>query len=180
MRPILLAEGGPAWTASDFAKLLAIVRDALHDELVTVAERSAELLITSARLTSGLLDAQQQFGPAAADMRGQLGALVYPSFLTSVGAERLPDIVRYVRGIARRLDRLRTNVNRDRQSMVRIQRLEDRYVTLTERLPWSTGMEDIGWMLQELRISLFAESLGTKGSVSEKRVEKAMDGLLRI
>ncbi|MFT5531572.1 MAG: ATP-dependent helicase HrpA [Candidatus Poriferisodalaceae bacterium] len=177
---ILVAEGGPAWTASDFAKLLAIVRDALHDELVTVAERSAELLITSARLASGLLDAQQQFGPAAADMRGQLGALVYPSFLTSVGAERLPDIVRYVQGIARRLDRLRTNVNRDRQSMVRIQRLEDRYVTLTERLPWSTGMEDIGWMLQELRISLFAESLGTKGSVSEKRVEKAMDGVLRI
>lgn len=177
---ILLAQGGPPWTASGFTDLLATVRDVLHDELVTVAERSAELLITAARLNSGLNESAQQFGPAVADMRGQLGSLVYPSFLTGVGAKRLPDIVRYVHGIEHRLRRLRLNAARDRKHMLAVQRLEDRYVTLTERLPWSTAMEDLGWMLQELRVSLFAESLGTKGSVSEKRVAKAMDEVLRV
>ncbi len=63
---------------------------------------------------------------------------------------------------------------RDSDQMVRIQALEAEHDGLLDSLPPSDKLADIGWMLQELRVGLFAQTLGTKRSVSEKRVRQAL------
>ena len=58
--------------------------------------------------------------------------------------------------------------------MARIQVLEADHDHLLDTLPPSPGLIDIGWQLQELRVSLFAQHLGVKGTVSEKRIRTAL------
>jgi ATP-dependent helicase HrpA len=58
--------------------------------------------------------------------------------------------------------------------MAEIGELEAEYDGLRDALAPSSELEEIGWMLQELRVSLFAQPLGTRGKVSPKRVRKAM------
>jgi ATP-dependent helicase HrpA len=62
--------------------------------------------------------------------------------------------------------------------MDRAHRLENEYERLADLLPSSPELIDVAWMLQELRVSLFAQTIGTRGKVSEKRVERALAGLL--
>jgi ATP-dependent helicase HrpA len=119
-----------------------------------------------------------RFAEAAADIDLQLERLVYPGFLTGVGAARLPDVHRYLEAIERRLEQLPQDPLRDGDFMARINRLEDEHDRLREALPPSPELIAVAWMLEELRVSFFAQSLGTNGKVSEKRIEKALDELL--
>jgi ATP-dependent helicase HrpA len=99
------------------------------------------------------------------DVATQLGRLVRPGFATAVGARRLADIERYLQAIVVRLDAAPKNPARDRALMERVNRLE--------------GMTDdsaIRWMIEELRVSLFAQALGTKQKVSETRILREIAG----
>ena len=103
--------------------------------------------------------------------------LLRPGWIVTTGTRRLPDVARYVRGIERRLERLQDAPARDLAAMLRVQRLEREYDELHEALPPSRKRDawPIRWMLEELRISLFAQTLGTAQRVSEKRVSTEMD-----
>ena len=116
---------------------------------------------------------------AIADIRGQLGQLMRPGWIVSTGTQRLPDVARYVRGIEHRLERLRDAPERDLDAMLRVQRLEREYDELHEALPPSRKRDawPIRWMLEELRISLFAQELRAAYPVSVVRVLRAMDQL---
>jgi ATP-dependent helicase HrpA len=104
--------------------------------------------------------------------------LVFPGFVTATGLARLGDVERYLRGIERRLDKLPERPDRDRTWMHIVQDLEDAYHELLAKLPqWaqdSDRVRNVRWMIEELRISYFAQTLGTSGPVSDKRVHTAI------
>jgi len=112
--------------------------------------------------------------PARADVRAQLARLVYPGFVAATGVERLADVERYLRAATRRLERLpdATAVDRDRMSSVH--ELERAYRERLAEAPGAAGLREVPWMLEELRVSHFAQSLGTRGPVSAKRIRRAL------
>ncbi len=171
----------PVWDRPGFERLLRRVRDAVGDRMIVIGRTAAQALIVLQDVLTSLDGALgSAFPEAADDIRGQLDRFIYPGFVSGVGAGRLEDVVRYLRAIARRLQRLPDDPGRDRALMARVQTLEERHDELMDQLPWSSEMIEIGWLLQELRVSLFAQHLGVKGPVSEKRVGQALDRLVGL
>jgi ATP-dependent helicase HrpA len=179
----LMAEaGGPARDREGFDRLSAAVRSRLHEvtaEVVTHVESALRLAhAVETRLGDLKADAVQ---PAVADMCAQLSGLIYPGFVTATGYRRLPQLTRYLRGIERRLDKLPENPARDAANMAVAQRAEQAYRQAVADLPPARRTDpqvtDVRWMLEELRVSLFAQTLGTLGPVSETRVLAALGRL---
>jgi len=114
-------------------------------------------------------------------MRAQLSGLIYPGFVTATGYRRLPHLTRYLRGMERRLDKLPENPARDAANMAVAQRTEQAYRQAVADLPAGRrdddDVTDARWMLEELRVSLFAQTLGTLAPVSENRVLAALERL---
>ncbi len=175
----LIAEaGGPTWDGEGFAKLRDAVRAGLREltaETVRRAETTLrygqEIEVRLERLRAAVLE------PAVADIRHQLSGLIFKGYLTAIGYGRLPDLVRYLQAIERRLDKLPENPARDAQLMATVHRCEDALEQARGRL--SVGrrdsLRDIGWMIEELRVSLFAQTIGTPVPVSERRILTALD-----
>ena len=115
---------------------------------------------------------------AAADMRAQLAGLIDSGFVTATGYRRLPHLTRYLRGMERRLDKLPENPARDAANMAVAQRAEQAYQQTVADLPPARralrAVADVRWMLEELRVSLFAQTLGTQAPVSENRILAAL------
>jgi ATP-dependent helicase HrpA len=172
---ILSEAGGPGWDREAFERLLAVCRRESDDVLVGVASDALEVLdeVRTARAAMRSLDGER-LAQARADMEEQLDRLMYPGFLTAVGIDRLADLTRYVQAIVRRIEQLPDHVDRDRALMDRVQGLDEERDDLSDAMPGSDELIDIAWMLQELRVSLFAQELGTKGKVSEKRIREAL------
>jgi ATP-dependent helicase HrpA len=179
----LMAEaGGPAWDQEGFNRLSAAVRSRLHEvtaEVVTHVESALRVAhAVEARLGDLKADAVQ---PALADIRAQLSGLIYPGFVTATGYRRLPQLTRYLRGIERRIGKLPESPARDAANMAVAQRAEQAYWQAVADLPperrTDPQVTDVRWMLEELRVSLFAQTLGTLGPVSENRILAALDRL---
>jgi ATP-dependent helicase HrpA len=174
--------GGPAWDAAAFTRLREEVRADLVDATANVVTQVQAVLATA-------YDVEQRLGstrdpslvPALADIRQQLKGLVHPGFVTETGWRQLHHLPRYLRAIAYRLDRLPGNLGRDRQLMAQQHEIEREYRELRAELPAGgpadEGLREIRWMLEELRVNFFAQSLGTAYPVSDKRIYKAMDQL---
>ncbi len=97
-----------------------------------------------------------------------------PGFVTATGAHRLPDLTRYLQAIARRLDKLRRDPDRDRGWMHRIAAVAQSYQQLRDELGDSPDVHRIRWMIEELRVSYFAQELRTRYPVSEQRIYQAI------
>ncbi|MGI5996413.1 MAG: ATP-dependent RNA helicase HrpA [Saccharomonospora viridis] len=172
--------GGPAWDEQGFAALQERVRAGLNGTTLTVLRTVEEILRAvhdvEARLESMRGDALAE---SLADIRAHLSGLVHAGFVTKTGFDRLGDLVRYVRGIERRLDKLPTDPARDVQRLRDIAWLQEEYRAVVDALPPrvepSPQLAEIPWMIEELRISFFAQTLGTAYPVSMKRVLKALD-----
>ncbi len=174
----MLAAGGPAWDEAGFGALRDAVRADLADDalgLVVVVGR----ILMARRALEDRLDRTNAsvLQPAVADVRSQLARLVHPDFVSTTPLERLPDIERYLRAIGHRLDTMAKEPVRDQDRMRRVQRLEQRYFQLVDRVQ-SVAAFDVRWMIEELRVSLFAQSIGTPTRISEERVSRAIDQLL--
>jgi ATP-dependent helicase HrpA len=110
-----------------------------------------------------------------------VGALVGPGFVAAAGRRRLPDLRRYLAAAAYRLDRLAGDAARDAVRMGRVQAVQAELAGFLAGLPPGRREADevrqLRWMVEELRVSLFAQSLGTPYPVSEQRIYRAMDAL---
>ena len=176
--------GGVAWTRDGFTRLHDHVRAELYDTMAHVVGM-AERILTAWYSASTRLQSMTATAPAPAlepaldDIAEQLESLIHPGFITETGYARLADLLRYIRAIDRRLEKLPDDPHRDAERMHVVHDLEDDYHDLLDRLP--PGRRDdadvlrIRWMLEELRVSFFAQTLGTPYPVSEKRIRKAMD-----
>ena len=179
---LMAQAGGPARDREGFERLSVAVRSGLHEvtaDVVTHVESALRLAhAVQARLDDSRADAIQ---PAVADMCAQLSGLIYPGFVTATGYRRLPQLTRYLRGIEWRLDKLPENPARDAANMAVAQRVEQAYRQAVADLPPARrndpDVTEVRWMLEELRVSLFAQTLGTRGSVSENRILAALERL---
>lgn len=174
---LLAAHGGPAWDEDGFARLRRAVAGDLFPVLREVLGHAREALEAAQEAQRRLADLTR---PAVAPSRDDAGAhldrLVHPRFLTATGRARLPDVVRYLRALVARLDKLPADPARDQERAARVAALEREHRQLLARLGAAAGPQarEIGWMIEELRVSLFAQHLGTRQRVSEERVMRAI------
>jgi ATP-dependent helicase HrpA len=116
--------------------------------------------------------------PALTDMKAQLGRLVHRGFIGEAGAAQLRRYPTYLAALDRRRDALDSQVARDRQLMDRIADLQDAYLhqlaALPEGRPPDEQLRRVRWMLEEYRISLWAQQLGTAYPVSDQRIRRAL------
>ncbi len=172
-------------TAEAYQAARTLVRDRLEDtvhalvgQLVTVlaAWRELDGAIRGTR-SLALLGAVQ-------DVQAQSAALVHPGFVAETGTDRLVHLTRYLRAAAHRLDKAGDNPARDEQLAWQVHDLEQLLGQTRARVASRTPvpadlavLADVRWMLEELRVSLFAQQLGTPVPVSEKRIRKALAAL---
>jgi ATP-dependent helicase HrpA len=177
----LIAEhGGPAWDEESFRKLFDKVRADLVDLTVRTIDQVQQILAAwqacerRLKATNSLVLINN-----VQDVREQLAALVPAGFVTRTGLRRLPDLMRYLVAVDRRLQQMPTAVQRDTTRMEKVHEMQDEYAWLLEQLPQGRPVPqevlDIRWMIEELRVSYFAHALGTAYPVSDKRIVKAID-----
>ena len=179
---VIAAAGGPAWDAAGFGNLLAAAREALAVTAADVVAAVARVLAEAHQVEAGLgRAASPALAPALADMRTQLAALIYPGFVAETGAQRLPDLVRYLRAISRRLEKAPADPGRDAERMAVVHRVTDAFQQASGELAAADGRDAdhqaVRWMIEELRVSLFAQTLGTPAPVSERRIQTALHRL---
>ena len=167
--------GGFVWNEEGFDKLRDFVRENLNEVTVDIAQKVEQILTLTHQLNQrlkGKMDFTMAF--ALSDMKSQISGLIYQGFVQKSGYARLPDLLRYLQAIDKRMDKLAQDVNRDRAAMLRVEQVQQAYQQLLAKLPKSKPVSDevaeIRYMIEELRVSLFAQQLGTKYQVSEKRV----------
>ncbi len=115
----------------------------------------------------------------AQDIRTQLEWLLHKRFIATTPFERLQHLPRYLKAISLRIEKLRANPARDAQCMSQMQPLLQAWQKLRQSQQGNADphVEDFAWMLQELRVSLFAQELKTPVIVSVKRLEKMLAGI---
>ena len=167
--------GGPAWDEASFAALREAVRGDLVERSMSVA-RSVATILDARRRIGERLDAITAPAQLAArlDVRRQLAGLVFRGFVPRTGVARLADVERYLQAIEHRLDRLPKDPARDGEWMARVQPLEARLQALVDRGGRGPAIDEARWMLQELRVGLFAQTVGTPYRVSEARVGRVL------
>ena len=167
--------GGFVWNEEGFDKLRDFVRENVNEVTVDIAQKVEQILTLTHQLNQrlkGKMDFTMAF--ALSDMKSQISGLIYQGFVQKSGYARLPDLLRYLQAIDKRMDKLAQDVNRDRAAMLRVEQVQQAYQQLLAKLPKSKPISDevaeIRYMIEELRVSLFAQQLGTKYQVSDKRV----------
>ena len=171
-------EGGPAWDAAGF-QLGAAVARRLADATLDVARTAARILDQAARVERVLAGLHAApLAAAKADLEAQLRRLVYPGFLARTGAFRLADVERYLRAAVRRAQRLPDAAALDRQRLDVIHDLELEHARVLARWPVGRAvppaLAEVPWLLEELRVSTFAQALGTREPVSPKRIRRVL------
>ncbi len=150
------------------AHLRAVMGDAIR---VLGAWRRAEKAL-SGRADLPLL-------PALTDMRAQLGRLVHRGFVGEAGAAQLRRYPVYLAALEQRRERLPGQVNRDRQLMDQVADVQAAYLHQVEALPPGrppgASLRQVRWMLEEYRVSLWAQQLGTPYPVSDQRIRRSLN-----
>jgi ATP-dependent helicase HrpA len=170
---------GLVWTRAEFDA----VRDRLSAAVLPLLDQTVATVL---RILSAARDADRALKavtsmallPAITDAREQLAALVRPGFISATGLARLGHLPRYLAGIAYRLEKLPDNPARDRAWMNEVQTATERLVEAGGSIPLRPhAPENIvraRWLIEELRISLFAQPLGTAEPASLQRITKAL------
>ncbi|MGW7408030.1 ATP-dependent RNA helicase HrpA [Streptomyces sp. NPDC054833] len=172
--------GGPVWDEESYRKLYDKVRAEIVDTTVRAVTQVQQVLAAWQACERRLKTVRSPvLLPNLTDVRAQLDALVKPGFVTWAGLRRLPDLMRYLVAVDRRLQQMPTGVQRDTTRMEKVHEMQDEYAWLLEQLPQGrpvpSSVLDIRWMIEELRVSYFAHALGTAYPVSDKRIVKAID-----
>jgi ATP-dependent helicase HrpA len=139
-----------------------------------VARLAAGVLAEYAAAVRKIKDTRIQ-PEAVADAQQQLQRLVPKNFLAATPWPQLQHLVRYLKAIVLRLDKLRADPARDAQRMAEIKPQEQRYWRLVAERKGAVDarMQELRWLLEELRVSFFAQELRTPQPVSVKRLDKA-------
>ncbi|QKT07478.1 ATP-dependent RNA helicase HrpA [Gordonia sp. X0973] len=118
---------------------------------------------------------------AAQDVADQVAQLVFDGFVGETPVDRLASLPRYLDAALMRLDAVTANPARDRDATAAVDRVVERWNLRLAQLPEARREpfnEYAHWMIEELRVGLYAQRLGTAGTVSEKRVIKAFDAFV--
>ncbi len=179
---LMVRHGAPVWNEIDFRQLFDKVRANLHDAVLETAQIVEQILREAHELKRrlkgriGLEEAR-----AYADVGAQLDALVYKGFVSACSKEHLGDIPRYLQAALLRLDKLSREVNRDLNCLRKLEKVSDCWQGALTRYPKDDAPQpllDVKWMIEELRVSYFAQTLGVKGPISDKRILQEINRVL--
>ncbi|MBT2553762.1 ATP-dependent RNA helicase HrpA [Arthrobacter sp. ISL-5] len=171
------------WDRASFDALYEQVRAELIDTVFSVTAVVERILASTRRIEKQLKGTTSlALISALNDVRSELEQLVFPGFVARTGYAQLSQLPRYLAAIEKRLEKLPGNVQRDALHMAAVQRLEDEYDdAVSALLPGRRAgaeLTQVRWMIEELRVSLFAVELGTAYSVSEKRIRAVLNKAL--
>jgi ATP-dependent helicase HrpA len=171
---------GLPWDEASFVDLVASVRPALAARAAVVLDEVVRVLDAwrgTERQLTGSVD--MALLAAMTDMRSQVGRLVDRGFVSEAGAARLRHLPRYLAAVRLRRERLDREPGRDRQLMDLVQPVQEAYLqrraALPENRPVPIALDRVRWLLEEYRVSLWAQQLGTAEPVSDTRLRKALD-----
>ena len=174
----LVDQTGPVRDPEAFATLVTLARAELPARSEAVLQQVLRVLAEWRPVDKALHGrVEMSLLPAMTDLRAQLGRLVGPGFIAEAGAEALRHYPRYLRAMSARVDRLGEPA-RDRELMDRVEVLQQawqhRVEALPEGRPPGADLRRVRWMLEEFRVSLWAQQLGTSQPVSDARIRKAL------
>ena len=170
---------GVVRSADDFARVRDAVSAGIVDALFAAVSLTARILL-AAREVDRALRGQNAMTLLATlgDVRAQVAGLVYPGFVLQTGTTRLAHLPRYLEGARLRLVELAENPGRDRQRMTEFERAAAAFAEAGGTIPLPpdapAALVHVRWLLEEYRVSLFAQRLGTSEPVSLQRITKAL------
>jgi ATP-dependent helicase HrpA len=166
----------------DYQQLLDYTKTHINEIVVDIAKQVESILTLHFSINKklkGRVDLSLAF--ALSDIKQQLNKLVYKGFVAQSGYKRLNDISRYLSAIEKRIEKLFQNMARDRQSMSIIEDVQNRYDNWVNSLQKNQRLDakvtDIRWMIEELRVNLFAQQIGTPYQVSAKRIKQKIEAI---
>nr|WP_324650521.1 ATP-dependent RNA helicase HrpA [Georgenia sp. H159] len=168
--------------AAEYEELRRAVRAGLEERVYRVIGQVVAALEAQRELEATVKDATSMFLlNTLTEVRDQAARLVYPGFVSHTPPERLVHLPRYLRAARRRIERAQDNVHQDATNAWRVNELEEEYDAAASAARHATSdpsraatLEEVRWLLEELRVSIFAQQLGTPVKVSEKRIRKLL------
>jgi ATP-dependent helicase HrpA len=162
----------------EFRRAQSELERALFPAAVERLQIVEEILATYAELTPWLDPPLMGYARANYDdLHEQLAALVYPGFVRDVTKSRLVHLPRYLKAMRLRAERLRQDATRDQARMLTVRGYWREYLKMKATQGEDAALAELRWLIEELRVSLFAQELKTAEPVSPKRLAKLVDDL---
>ncbi len=180
---LMARQGRLCWDEQSFMELRDYVRSEINDaslEVAGVVEKILSRAHELKRLLKGRLSLE--VARTYSDVSTQLDELVYKGFVSETAYESLKEIPRYLDAAIERIKKCARDVTRDLNCMRQISDTKDKYQSAVSRYPKDqvpAELVDLKWLFEELRVSLFAQQLGTKVPVSCKRIANEIDRIVR-
>ena len=170
-------------TQAEFARRVAEGKSRFSLIAQELQRLAGTILAEHAQVQKRIASVHKAHAQAAEDVRGQCARLLAPQWLARTPWERLQHLPRYLKAAASRLDKLRSDPVRDARCALPLAPLEQTYRReLAARAKYGSPkpeLEQFGWLLEELRVSLFAQELRTPVPVSAKRLAKLWQSMHR-
>ncbi|XOV77912.1 MAG: ATP-dependent RNA helicase HrpA [Aestuariibacter sp.] len=163
-----------------FKQLLTEIKTDLNEQTLEAA-KIVEQGLTKAHSVSKKLKGNTPLNMinAYANAKSHLESLVYPGFVSDFGVMRLNDWARYVEALVKRVEKIPIDPNKDRLNQLTLDKLNDLYQAKLKKIPSNQAvpeeLQEVRWQIEELKVSLFAQQLGTNMPISSKRVENYLD-----
>lgn len=174
-----LAPGGLVRTEAEFVRVRDAVSASLVDDLFACVSLVARILTKTRDVERGIRSQNSLalLGPLN-DIRTQLSGLLHPGFISAAGVERLTHFPRYLDGMLERLKTLANEPGKDRTRMSEFERMAKAFEDVGGAIPLPAdappALVETRWLLEEYRVSVFAQRLGTAQPVSPQRIMKVL------
>lgn len=174
-----IAPDGIVRKEADFARVRNAVSAVLVDELFACVSLVARILTKSREVERGIKSQNSLalLGPLN-DLRTQLSALLHPGFVSAAGLDQIGQFPRYLEGMLDRLKTLASEPGKDRARMTEYERMAKVFEEAGGTIPLvfdaTPALIEVRWLLEEYRISVFAQRLGTAQPVSPQRIMRAL------
>ncbi|WP_417506904.1 ATP-dependent RNA helicase HrpA [Microbacterium sp.] len=175
------APGGIVRSEADFTRVRDAVSGILVDQLFACVSLVARILTKSRDVERGIKSQNSLalLGPLN-DIRTQLSGLLHPGFVSAAGVDRLAHFPRYLEGMLDRLKTLGSEPGKDRARMTEYERMAKAFEDAGGTIPLPSdappALVEVRWLLEEYRVSVFAQRLGTAQPVSPQRIMKVLSG----
>lgn len=168
------------YAQNTFQALLESIKENINDATLDAA-KIVERGLTQAHSVSKKLKGNTPLNliHAYGNAKEHLNSLVYPGFVSDFGVNRLKDWGRYVEALVRRVEKIPIDANKDRLNQLVLDKInglfDSKVKKIPENQPVPAELSDVRWQIEELRVSLFAQQLGTNMPISSKRIENYLD-----
>jgi ATP-dependent helicase HrpA len=174
-----LAPDGMIYTKAEFNRLRDAVQASVMDTTFATVELVAKIMVASREAAKAIstVKAFELLSVLAAE-KAHIAELLAPGFVSRAGLARLPRVLIYLRATTLRIERMAENPGRDRAAWVEYEQAWAAFVAAGGSVPLppmsAQKLVKARWMLEELRVSLFAQTLGTPEAISVQRIKKVL------